>query len=245
MEVLRIIDLAGVGAMLAVFVSLGAWAWQVRAQRLTHLAQYFHDIYVFRKVRLRGDRREYTLAEIRSMLYEGRSKPGEPLHERITRVAKENVLPGTKDYQCVHELSHALEQLGALVMAGAIPLKFVLAHRAPRIIIDYLACQPVIEQERERFQIALSGRPSLLCQFRHGEWLAGAALTYMVVHWRVSRVETWAALLQRQPWYAMRVLQGCGSEQVSYWVRIQLRHWTHKARGRWQSFAKCGESKAW
>ena len=81
-----------------------------------------------------------------------------------------------------YQLSIALQNLGLMILAGAIPIKLVLPNVAGLIVEDWNRCSEVVEARRNK-PICLRSRKKLSApiyfQRRHAEWLASAAKIYL------------------------------------------------------------------
>jgi hypothetical protein len=86
-----------------------------------------------------------------------------------------------------YELSLALDQVGVMVLAGAIPLNIVLAMNAPQIVEDWGYCSKLVKDEI-RDKRPLKPKESddktwIRFHRRHGEWLVYAAAIYLDRYW--------------------------------------------------------------
>jgi len=95
-----------------------------------------------------------------------------------------------KDF--AYQLSIALENLGLLVLAGAVPIKLVFPNVAGLIVEDWNRCHEVVGTRRTK-PITLKTSKQLTepisFQRRHAEWLAIAAKIYLRNHWEGEGVE--------------------------------------------------------
>ncbi|MBN1763501.1 MAG: hypothetical protein JW878_10595 [Methanomicrobia archaeon] len=85
-----------------------------------------------------------------------------------------------------YELSLALEQVGVMVLAGAIPLNIVLAMIAPQIIEDWGYCSKFVEKIRAKRPLKpkeSDDKTQIRFHRWHGEWLVYAAAIYMDRYW--------------------------------------------------------------
>jgi hypothetical protein len=79
--------------------------------------------------------------------------------------------PGLDSY--AYEVGIALQRVGAFALTGAIPLDYVLAHQAGRILKDYVRCAPSFMRNTPRGSF----------RRRHATWLACSCAIYLDVHW--------------------------------------------------------------
>lgn len=89
-----------------------------------------------------------------------------------------SLLRGTVENRLAYEMTVAIERVGIMVLAGAIPLMLVLAQCAGKIIEDWATCVVLIEDIRGPETGMPTGeyRP---WRRRHGEWLACVASMYL------------------------------------------------------------------
>ena len=88
------------------------------------------------------------------------------------------------------ELSNALEDVGVMVLAGAIPLRLVLAADGPQILRDWGYCRVLVEEklwkEAPIEPKAWTSRSRVYFGRRHAKWLACAAAIYMDSYWKLE-----------------------------------------------------------
>lgn len=92
----------------------------------------------------------------------------------------------------VYQLSIALENLGLLILAGAVPIKLVFPNVAGLIVEDWNRCFEVGGARRTRTIILKASSKlskPISFQRRHAEWLATAAKIYMHNHWEGAGVD--------------------------------------------------------
>lgn len=129
----------------------------------------------------------HTLKEARALAKE----EIKPRDNETPEQARERFLNATLgsgwENKFAYELSLALERVGAMVLAGAIPLELVLAINGDQIVDDWMYCSRFIEKRLRNPQVAPTSRvhdtKNLYYHRRHGEWLAYAAAIWLFQKW--------------------------------------------------------------
>lgn len=92
-----------------------------------------------------------------------------------------------------YELSLGLEQVGAWIMAGAIPLRVVLALHSSQILEDWGYCSRLVNQRIRQDGLSPNNPAkdddSVYFERRHAEWLACAAAVYVRRNWHGASLE--------------------------------------------------------
>ena len=109
---------------------------------------------------------------------------GESPQAARQRVLEATIEQGTLENKVADEIALALERVGAMVMAGGIPLCYVLAQIAPRIVQDWGLCSKLVEEviRQEKQPIYRPSRSSgnkIWFPRLHGQWLAYAAAIWL------------------------------------------------------------------
>lgn len=134
-----------------------------------------------------GTQELHTLKDARALAKEEIT----PRDNETPEQAKERFLNATLDSnwenKFVYELSLALEQVGAMILVGAIPLELVLAINGDQIVDDWMYCSRFIEKRLRNPQVAPTSRvhdaKNIYYHRRHGEWLAYAAAIWLFQKW--------------------------------------------------------------
>lgn len=98
-------------------------------------------------------------------------------------------------YNFSYEVSLALQNIGLLVLFGALPVELVLPDIAGVIIEDWNQCSESVDKEFRKEVMILKStkkkKPTKPIHFsrRHGEWLVHAAAVYLHANWKGARVE--------------------------------------------------------
>jgi hypothetical protein len=97
-----------------------------------------------------------------------------------------------------YELSLGLESVGSAIIAGAIPISFVLTSNAHQIISDWLYCEPLVNDViRINPKTPTSKRTDLdafVSQHRmHGEWLSYASYIWLKRDWKGGVISVFEA----------------------------------------------------
>jgi len=86
------------------------------------------------------------------------------------------------------ETAWVLENLGATVFSGALPLGIALAIVGDVVIDDWILCRSWVnsyrEDEKAISQVQTTHTPGVHYHRRHAEWLALIATLWMTRHWR-------------------------------------------------------------
>lgn len=166
------IDAGDVVATMALAVSLVALATSVAARRnvafsdqLAGVPELLHRTYLNREFSHDGS--ALTFQEAREIV-----RMGDPAYHETVLVF------GTLENRLAYEMSVAIERVGIMVLAGAIPLPLVLALCAGKIVEDWASCEPLVKKIRSTETGALS-ELSQPWRRRHGEWLACVASMYL------------------------------------------------------------------
>ncbi len=134
-----------------------------------------------------GTQELHTLKEARALAKE----EIKPRDNETPGQARERFLNATLgscwENKFAYELSLALERVGAMVLAGAIPLELVLAINGDQVIDDWMYCSRFIEKRLRDPQVAPTSRvddaKNIYYHRRHGEWLAYAAAIWLFQKW--------------------------------------------------------------
>ncbi len=107
-----------------------------------------------------------------------------------SRFLENSVKHETWENRVAYEFSLALQKLGASVFVGAIPLDFVLATGATRIIADWGYCHPLVERIRRDSPSVQNPRSGEHVEYhrRHGEWLAYVAAVWLHHTWSTAEL---------------------------------------------------------
>jgi hypothetical protein len=92
-----------------------------------------------------------------------------------------------------YQVSIALQNVGMLILAGAIPINLVLPNVAGLIAEDWTCCSGIVEERRLEAPKLKAGNLSkpIYFQRRHAEWLATAAAIYLHNYWEGKGVNKW------------------------------------------------------
>lgn len=134
-----------------------------------------------------GDEEVSNLKDARVFVREElRRKEGETDEAARERFLNSTSAKGSWHNQYAHELSLELQRLGAMVLAGAIPVNLVLAFHGYSIIEDWGYCSKLVKDHIQRTtksptrEVDIDGeKVTIPFHRRHAEWLACAAAIYM------------------------------------------------------------------
>lgn len=113
---------------------------------------------------------------------------------------------GTWQNRYAYEISLGLQQVGLMVLSGALPARIVLADIADTAVRDWMDCRPLVEDRiRKDHQITSRTDDTISFQRRHGEWLALASALYLRERFKAEAPEDlaesyggWTAVEERE-----------------------------------------------
>ncbi len=94
---------------------------------------------------------------------------------------------GTLENEFAYQISIALQNVGMMVLSGAIPIKLVLPNIGKMIVEDWIRCYQLVERIRKKeIEMKNIGSSDLSISFgrRHAEWLAFSAAIYLGNYWK-------------------------------------------------------------
>lgn len=93
-----------------------------------------------------------------------------------------------------YQLSIALQNVGLMILAGAVPIKLVLPNVAGLIVEDWNLCSKIVEARRTVAPMLKTSKKlsaPIYFQRRHAEWLATAAAIYLYNYWEGEGLNEW------------------------------------------------------
>jgi hypothetical protein len=94
---------------------------------------------------------------------------------------------GTLENEFAYQISIALQNVGMMVLSGAIPIKLVLPNIGKMIVEDWIRCYPLVEKIRKK-EIEMKNKNSsdfsISFSRRHAEWLAFSSAIYLSRYWK-------------------------------------------------------------
>jgi hypothetical protein len=184
--------IAAFAALASVLVALVMLYAAIKFHQIANLPDFFRREYTdkhFNDPRTTADGTKLkTLRDARYFVQE-KLESVETREEARSQFIKNTKKRGLWENKFANELSIALEQVGAMVLAGAIPLRLVLALNGYQIIEDWGYCRRLVEDEICGTKNCKPSRSPILKKSdeknpifyhrRHGKWLAYAAIIYM------------------------------------------------------------------
>lgn len=164
--------------------------------QLANIPEFFRSEYTDRKlvkILKVNDVEIDTLRNVRHIVH-GEIMLLEPvkLQDYLDDFAERTLNPNVWLSKFAYEVSLALQSVGAMVLAGAIPLTWVMEMNGVQFIEDWGYCQRLV-REKVRSDNQLHPKNGATAawlgyQRRHGEWLAYAAALYISRHWEGERL---------------------------------------------------------
>ena len=197
--------LTAIGALVsATIAAIAIWhAKRARSEvswpdQIANLPDFFRNEYTERAfvppVEVSSTHKLHTLKDARLLLHQGLLSQETNRIDQVLGEFHRNTLEiGTWQNRFAYELSLGLQSVGAMVLAGAIPLGWVLAVNGTQIIEDWIYCSRLV-QERIRASNRinaknLTGPNHVGYHRRHGEWLAYAAAIYVSQNWEGDYID--------------------------------------------------------
>ena len=185
--------LSALVALLAILFAFRFRREPSRAEQMKNISELFikkHLDRVFQNPISIGQKSVTTLKEARRSA----SAAVAPKNGEAAGKSREDFLSRTLDQSTwenkfAYELSIALEELGAAIFAGALPLDFVLALNADQIVEDWSYVETFVNSEklRRRSDAPIPKRSSLqgdvFYHRRHAEWLVYVADLWLSRNW--------------------------------------------------------------
>jgi hypothetical protein len=141
-------------------------------QQIANLPQLLRSEYLNREYK-DASGRSVLLRETRHEFRRARLMRSSESADPITEAANEDSTWNRYAYEAVD----ALERVGAYVLAGALPLGFVMRLSAGTIVEDWFFCRELVA--RMRRDDYLKSSKNIQFRRRHAEWLAYAAILYL------------------------------------------------------------------
>jgi len=161
-------------------------------EKLANIPDYLNKQYVDRdyETSFKGEKKHsVTLREARLFVVKDLiPKSNETTLDARKRFVAKTFKIGTWQNQFAYEVSLGLEWVGAMILAGAIPLSLVLSQDSLLIIKDWTYCKDFVEK---LVRAAVPTVPKknkfptfIRYQRRHAEWLVYAAGIYLSNNWK-------------------------------------------------------------
>jgi hypothetical protein len=137
----------------------------------------------------------YNLKDVRVFVRTELETRGNESREKLRkRFINSTLEKGSWQNRYTHELSLELQRLGAMVLAGAIPVNLVLAFHGYSIIEDWGYCSPLLEckirgTKTPMREIDIDQKMEIPFHRRHAEWLACAAAIYMSQYFKGGNLD--------------------------------------------------------
>lgn len=186
-------------ALISLLLASAALQLSIRARRvlstadqLSNIVPLFNDTYQFRQFpqQLVIERNKViNLKEARVYVKKALApKNNESVEQAREKLLSRTLILPSWENTFAYEVSLGLEIVGASVLAGAIPLSFVLGSNALQIVDDWLLCERLVnekirQQPEAVHLIDVSLQGEIRMQRIHGEWLAYASALWLSRSW--------------------------------------------------------------
>ena len=159
------------------------------SEQIADFPIFLHKQYVEREIKGASKGEPQTLKEARASLRE-EDKGAEAFKVIQEKIAEKAEKKRTWHSKYADEASLALQNIGLMILVGAIPIKLVLSEFACILIEDWRFCQRFIEEDMSR-KTPLKWKSSkthklskpMFYSRRHAEWLAYASALYLHEYW--------------------------------------------------------------
>jgi len=107
--------------------------------------------------------------------------------------------PRTKQNEFAYALSLSMEATGSAMLAGILPIHFVMHDSAFNNIKSWILCRALVQKIRERNQLQHKRIPENILKTGHArfhaEWLAYASAIYLEKYWAAPQLDELIAIL--------------------------------------------------